>query len=421
MSSFSVKGASVMLKIVLAIVPFLSFAGFAHCAQPGSLQKINNENVLFLKGSAYQRGFQHGQTLKSQIKKNLLFVDRLNINKHPRFKYFMEKFDTLVSHIPQKITEELQGLSDGSGFNYQDLLVMNLIPELVHCSGITASFDSTKDNSLYHVRVLDYRLGKGLQNTAVTIVAKPDDGNGYLSVTYAGFIGCITGMNEAKLSIGEIGGLGYDQLNGIPMSFLMKLCLENSASLEEAELFYKKANRTGEYYYVLGDGNTQESKGVYATSSQIHFINPGETYALLCPNDLPEFYGTNGQNDKFFLANCQLEKHKYYTELKDQNQNCVGLIFSQLKHVITLTGYPRPYHFDALTDGLKELYGTIDAKALMDILKRPNASRKTNLHTAIFHPKSLTAYIAHAESTEKPAYLSSYHKLNLQKLLSLLD
>ena len=107
--------------LIFAAALFLSAFIFSSTIKPGTLKTINSEKVLFLKGSPYERGYQHGKALKEQIKQNLLFIERLNIGKHPRFAYFAKHLDALISHIPQKIIEELQGLSDGSGFDIVQL------------------------------------------------------------------------------------------------------------------------------------------------------------------------------------------------------------------------------------------------------------------------------------------------------------
>ena len=42
------------------------------------------------------------------------------------------------------------------------------------------------------------------------------------TVTYAGFIGSVTGMNAERVSIGEMGGRGMGHWDGTPMALLVR-------------------------------------------------------------------------------------------------------------------------------------------------------------------------------------------------------
>ena len=55
-----------------------------------------------------------------------------------------------------------------------------------------------------------------------------------MNVTYAGFIGSVTGMNAKQVSIGEMGGAGLGHWAGVPMAFLVRMALEEADDLDEA-------------------------------------------------------------------------------------------------------------------------------------------------------------------------------------------
>ena len=112
----------------------------------------------------------------------------------------------------------------------------DLFPGMFHCTGITASGKATADGALYHVRVLDYSAAATLQHTAILAIVEPQNGYAFLNVTYAGFVGSVTGMNQEKIAIGEIGGKGYGSWNGLPMAFLLRKILEEASSIEEIKI-----------------------------------------------------------------------------------------------------------------------------------------------------------------------------------------
>jgi hypothetical protein len=223
---------------------------------------------------------------------------------------------------------------------------------------MTVSNEATKDHQLYHVRVLDYAIGKNLQKTAVLMVVEPTSSLPYLNVSYAGFIGSVTGMNSEKIAVGEIGGQGYGNWEGIPMAFLIREILEKAHSLEEAKQILSTSPRTCEYYYVLSDGKTNEGIGVYATSDHIHFISPG------APKD------------------CLL-----------------------------LSGSP------SLEPRINQQWGRLDAFSLMEVIRQP-VSRPSNLHNAIFLPEQLTVWISHAGPNDEPACDQPYVEFSFPELLN---
>ncbi len=137
-----------------------------------------------------------------------------------------------------------QGLSDGSGLALEEVRIANFIPELFHCSGFALMNSATKDGTLYHGRVLDYATGWGLQNHAVIIVTELDGCIPFVNVSYAGFIGCVTGMNAEHVSIGEMGGGGIGHWEGMPMAFLVREALHAATPCRKCSDIYEQMLRT---------------------------------------------------------------------------------------------------------------------------------------------------------------------------------
>lgn len=383
---------------------FIFLILFTQAFAEGSLERENDQWVLHLKGTPYERGYQHGTLLKEQIQHNITeYIDKSKSQVVGRAEGFIKHLPNLLTYVPDHFMEEMQGLSDGSGISINKIILLNLFPEMFHCSGITVSGDASKNGELYHVRVLDYSIGRNLQSTAVLQVVEPDEGIPFLNVTYAGFIGTVTGMNNEKIAIGEIGGQGYGSWDGIPMAFLLRDILQYASSIEEAKTILQTSPRTCEYYYVFSDGKTNESIGVYATADQLHFISPGESYALVAQNE-------------FAHTSCTLQNTPHQTLLYESDGSLSFLFRLQPKDCLFLTGFPHPERYPALIDRALNQYGAIDADALIDIIKRPVA-RPSNLHNAIFKPAELKVWISHAGPDNEPACDQPYSTWNLSELL----
>ena len=87
-------------------------------------------------------------------------------------------------------------------------------------SGFAVSGKATTDGTLYHGRVLDYMTEIGLQDSAAAFVIAPEGRIPFVTVGYAGFTGSVSGMNARGISLGEMGGRGEGQWDGVPMATL---------------------------------------------------------------------------------------------------------------------------------------------------------------------------------------------------------
>jgi hypothetical protein len=347
---------------------------------------------LTLSGTPFDIGYQHGLLLKEKIHENIHnHLKELSPEAKAKLEAFSPHIPELVANTPSEYLEEMQGIAKGCMAPFSDILLLNLFPEMFHCCGITATGSASKNGTLYHARVLDYSAGKDLHSSAVIFLVKPQNRFSFMNITYAGFIGSITGMNEKKISLGEIGGLGYGNWKGCPMPLLLRSILERASCLKDVKKILESFSRTCEYYYVFGDGNTQDSFGCYATPGQIQYIEPGKDYSL-----------------------CQYHPDKDLAIEKGLSQK-EALHCPQPKDTLLLTGLAALERYPILHQRILTHYGSIDELSLMQIIKQPVA-RTHNLHNAIFHPSSLEVWISHAgpSGAEKsPACNEPYSRFSM--------
>ncbi len=286
----------------LGLALFFALAGPSRAGTPiqvlaregkGILLRVDGLPVLRLEGTAYERGRQQGVLLRDRIRtlvKRVLLVGRTvstGKNAFPggalreawrRASPFMEK-----DHL-----EELRGLAAGAGIPLQDVREANIFPELFHCSGFALMGRATRDGRVLHGRVLDYMTGAGLQDAAVAVVEIPEKGIPFLNAGFAGFLGCVTGFNARGVAVGEMGGRGEGDWDGMPMAFLVRKVLEEARTLEEALRIFRETPRTCEYYYVVSDGKIPGARGLYCTPRKFQVLRPGAAHPLLPVPPLPD-------------------------------------------------------------------------------------------------------------------------------------
>ena len=344
----------------------------------GWLEDIDGYLVLHLEGTHHEMGVQHGKMLRDKIRQNVEFVIHekgeepvakigpLSITPN---RVIPEIVNIQRRHLPAKYWEELQGLAEGSGLPIKDVQTANFIPELFHCSGFALMNSATKDGTLYHGRVLDYGVDLRLQEHAVLIVAKPTGGIPFVNVSYAGFIGSVTGMNAEHISIGEMGGRGLGQWDGVPMAFLVREVLETARNLDDAVAVFRDSPRTCEYYFVIADGKTNRALGMEAGASRFSLIEPNTSHPLL-----PK----------------------------------------PVKDAVLLSAGSR---YDELVRRTQEQHGKFTAEEALRLMNRPVAM-KSNLHNALFEPKSTRFWVANASKKGEPAADQKYFAFQLSELLA---
>jgi hypothetical protein len=178
--------------------------------------------------------------------------------------------------------------------------------------------------------------------------------NAFANVGYAGFIGSVSGMNQAQISLGEMGGQGEGQWDGVPMATLMRRALEECSTLEQVKELWRTSPRTCEYYYVFADGKSRQAVGVMATPSSIQFVVPGESHPLL------------GEG---------------------------------IRDTIVLSAGTR---LDLLRSRIQESHGKIDTTIGQHLMSRPVAMQ-SNLHNVLFVPEDGVLYVANADHSHPTA------------------
>ena len=339
----------------------------------GHLFSIDGQRVALLWGSPEQIGTAHGQLLKDET---IRCIDSViygfgAVQTIATGKWFRNELESayqrLEPFIPERHKRETRALAASLDIDGKLLEVVNVFPELFHCSGFAVFGSATEGGKLYHGRVLDYMTTIGLQDAATTFIVAPDNYLPFANIGYGGFIGSVSGMNGEKISLGEMGGRGEGKWDGVPMATLMRRALEECSTLDEVKSLWTDNPRTCEYYYVFADGKNRSAVGVAATPEKIEFVNPGQAHPLL----------GDGIPDAVVLsAGNRLEE---------------------------------------LRARVKASYGKIDATLGQQLMCRPVAM-SSNLHNVLFVPEDLVLHVANADH-KNPAADRPYTKLDLAELL----
>ena len=339
----------------------------------GELRWIDGQRVVLLDGTPEQIGAAHGLLLREEATRCIdsvlyAFGTVQTVVNGRWFRHDLEHaYARLSPHIPEHHKRETRAMAASLQIEPGLAEVLNVFPEMFHCSGFAVFGTATQGGKLYHGRVLDYMTTIGLQDAATTFIIAPQDKIAFANVGYGGFIGSVSGMNAKAISLGEMGGRGEGKWDGVPMATLMRRALEECSTLDEVMDLWKNNPHTCEYYYVFADGKTNRAVGVAALPESVEFLQPGQSHPLL----------GDGIKDAVVLsAGSRLE------ELRKRVAN---------------------------------LHGQIDTQAAQSLMCRPVAMQ-SNLHNVLFVPEDGVLYVANADH-QTPAADRPYVRLDLNELL----
>ncbi|RIK68085.1 MAG: hypothetical protein DCC65_04470 [Planctomycetota bacterium] len=189
----------------------------------GRLSEVDGVPLLVLWGTQYERGFTHGYLLAEKIVG--LFDGYLR--ETVRGAEAIENFETTARrhlkamNFAPRYLDELRGMHAGvvrrlgdaarietldRQIALDDLVAVACIPELarIGCSSFAAWGPLTADGHTISGRNLDWHRLNALQSgqMVVAYAPGPEDGRlGWLSVTWPGYIGCLTGMNSEGVTV----------------------------------------------------------------------------------------------------------------------------------------------------------------------------------------------------------------------------
>ncbi|KAA0176938.1 hypothetical protein FNF27_01760 [Cafeteria roenbergensis] len=271
-----------------------SFGGGSRYSMAGT-----NISVLHLRGSAFEMGQQYGSLMREEIIQ--LFPDM--------YTYIDEQIDNFLEKLPESIRKAIEeygvpaalqitvdatspytpqhwfdlinGMSNTSGVNVTDIHRLILFPELVKaaCTNIGAWGAATASGTdLLALRALDFGLDKPLNKFPVLLNFHPTDGGASHSVlSWAGFLGTITGMSSSGMAVTEKVWDAYTELQnivGYPFHFLMQDILWNDVDTDQALSRVASANRTCAIWLGIADRDNDQFRLLHYSYRRVDVYNP---------------------------------------------------------------------------------------------------------------------------------------------------
>jgi hypothetical protein len=280
---------------------------------------------LYVEGNGYERGIANGMLTKElHAFQEDVFVDQIrilvpDINYLKFLKFFVAYFNR---HLPDNITEEYKeeilGISkfasdkyDFIAPKYHRILNYHGAHDIGHalqdknmtvgCTSFSVWDKKSADGKLLVGRNFDFYSGDDFAKNKIVQFTNPTTGYKFATVTWAGFIGACSGMNEKGLTVtinAAKSSIPTDAAT--PIALLAREILQYAKNHEEAIAIAKKRKVFVSESILIGSAEDHKTISIEKSPEKMDIYEVQNTDQLICPN---HYQGAAYSNDMANLEN----------------------------------------------------------------------------------------------------------------------
>lgn len=255
---------------------------------------------MYVSGSPYALGVKNGRLSRQQIiDQEVAFTDQIKqmipSDGYLKFLKYIIGFMNrdLPEHVKDEYKQEIYGISRSAsdsfnwiGDNYTRLMnyhaahdighaLQNLM--LVGCTSFGAWGDKTADGSMLIGRNFDFWVGDKFAENKIVAFYNPDKGHKFAFITWGGFTGVVSGMNEKGLTV-TINAARSDIPGGAatPVSLVAREVLQYAANIEEAVAIAKKREMFVSESFLVGSAADGKAVVIEKTPRQLDIYDPAQ-------------------------------------------------------------------------------------------------------------------------------------------------
>jgi isopenicillin-N N-acyltransferase like protein len=291
---------------------------------------------LYVEGDGFERGAANGHLTKELaqyqedafIKQIQVLVPNLDYLKF--LKYFVAFFNRhLPDHITEEYKQEIYGISrfasdkyDFVGPKYHRILNYHGAHDIGHalqdknmtvgCTSFGVWGDKSADGELLIARNFDFFSGDDFARNKIVQFTNPKQGYKFATITWAGFIGAASGMNEQGITVTINAAKSKIPTDAAtPIALLAREILQYAKNIAEAIEIAKKRDIFVSESILIGSANDNKAIIIekMPTGMDVYDANSNE---ILCSN---HYQGKEFRNDLRNLNNM-IESSSLYRRIR---------------------------------------------------------------------------------------------------------
>jgi len=263
---------------------------------------------LYVEGDPFEIGMQTGSLTQELFKKQervfLSKVDELVPSKTKQF--FLRKIlawynRKMYLHITEEYKTEIYGLSKYAApdynhiaSNYLRVLYLHGAHDIGHafqdlalvgCTSFAAWGKKTEDGSMIIGRNFDFYAGDDFAKDKIIAFVNPSEGHKFMSVTWGGMIGVVSGMNEHGLTVTiNAGKSNIPLVAKTPISILTREILQYASTIDEAITIAKKRQVFVSESIFVGSAKDKKAVTIEVSPKNFGVYEVTNSNQLICSN-----------------------------------------------------------------------------------------------------------------------------------------
>lgn len=231
--------------------------------------KASDHSLIVISGTPRERGRSYGRRFAADIRqfldKEILAAFSSPKAKREQMLRYAAACLPAIRRLSPTITEEMEGMAEGTGLRLEEIVLISLheelwhrgeIPAGEHCTATAVGPPVTADGNTYVALSWDWFVQ--LYGRSQMLIWDRTEGPSVLSYSYPGlWIGA--GVNSAGIALAwtSIGGIKTPKLSvGVP-SYVLIAHLLYQPTLEAVEQEARRAGQAGWFTFVLADSSGQ--------------------------------------------------------------------------------------------------------------------------------------------------------------------
>lgn len=297
---------------------------------------------MYLEGDAYTRGLVYGKLATALIRQQeLAFTDEIQrmipSRRYLKFLKYLVGFmnRNLSDYVIQEYQEEIYGISQAAsaefnwiGTNYSRQLNYHAAHDIGHalanmmlvgCTSFAAWDDATEDSSLVVGRNFDFYVGDAFAKDKIIAFYRPDTGYPFASVTWGGFTGVVSGMNNQGLTVTINAAKSSIPFGAAtPVSLVAREILQYASTIQEAFAIASKRKMFVSESFLIASAKDHKAVIIEKTPDEIAIFETTK-HRIQCANHYQsDQLGPSELNQKQMQSSASVYRYKRLTELLDQ-------------------------------------------------------------------------------------------------------
>lgn len=300
---------------------------------------------LYIKGNPLQLGYNNGALTQSLMQKQEeIFFSKVEGFVPSKFKQnllrnFLKWYNRkMYLNVRNDFQAELYGLSQYSSDKYDFIAPKYLRSLYLHgahdighamqdlmmvgCTSLAVRNENTEDGDLLIGRNFDFYVGDDFAKNKLVEFVEPEGGIPYLSVSWPGMIGVVSGMNKEGITVTINAGKSKIPLTAkTPISLVTREILQYAKNIDEAIAIAKKRKVFVSESILVGSANDKNAVIIEVSPDNFGVYKVGNTSRVFCTNHFQsDAYKDDKRNQKHIIESHSEYRYEKLQELLQENK-----------------------------------------------------------------------------------------------------